>query len=317
MTLPSRLRNLVMACAITASATVAAAQTDLTAISTTTYAYNSLPNWTERSFRPAGVVDTIQVDGHQLVNVRLVLDGPWSDEIDRVQIRTRDIRLILPDGTELEARGGFQYWGQFTRMSPSVSGRRPRNFPDEDQDIHWNGVFIVPNGVTSATLRMGGEDFRFEGPVTISKITTVEDPASFADFRVTSMRRFRSAELEDGSGSEALTSTLSAPAGYVLAELEVEVVATAGNQADGDARFNWHTNTFRLVDGQGASMGLVGERFIRRVLDTQFNGVNAGDSAERTMLFLVPETQTNFQLLFGETPVTTVDLSNAAITDTD
>lgn len=317
MTFPARLFAPLAACALALPAARANAQIELTALSLTAQAYSSLENWTERGTRPYGLAEIVAVDGHMLVNVRLVADGPWSDEVDRVRANSRDIRLVLPDGSELEPRGGFQYWGQFSRVPPGLSGRRPRDFPDEDRDIHWNGMFVVPTGVSSATLRIGGDDVSFEGPVSIGKTTTPEAAASFAEFRVTSQRRFRAVDLEDGRGADALTSRITAPEGMALVELEVEIRGTGSNQADGDPRFNWHTTGFRLVDADGNSMGLIGERFMRRILDSQFNGVNIGDDTERTMVFVAPDDVTAFQLYFGNVAVADVDVTGSQIADTD
>ncbi|MCB1390058.1 MAG: hypothetical protein KDK12_13095 [Rhodobacteraceae bacterium] len=305
------------ALALSLLSTPALAQTDVTALSLTARAYEQVTNWQERSFRPAHLVEVVRVPGHILLDVRVVLDGPWSDTVERVQAGSRDIHLVLPDGTELDPQGGYQYWGQLSLIGRTLSARRPRNFPTEDQDIYWNGLFVVPEGTTQATLSIGGDDIRFSGTVAVPKLGAEDDPAAFASFRPTRVRRFHTAELQDGNGADAVPSTITAPPGMVLAEVEIEVTGVASNNADGDDRFNWSTSDFRLTDPQGASMALVGERFIRRILDSQFNGVDVGDSAERTVIWMVPEGLTEARLLFGETEVATVSLGTAAVTDTD
>ncbi|MCB1407385.1 MAG: hypothetical protein KDK01_14310 [Rhodobacteraceae bacterium] len=294
----------------------AAAQIDLTALSTETRAYETATSWQERPYRPAGVVEYVSMPGSVILDVRMVFDGPWSDEVQRVSVSSRDIRLVLPDGTELGAVGGHPNWGQMTLQSRSLSGSRPRDFPTDDRDLYWNGIFIVPKGTTTATLRLGG-DVRFEGAVTVPGPTREEDAASFATFRPTGVRRFRIAELQDGRGTEAVSSTIPAPQGMVIAEVEIDVSGVMSNQVDGDDRFTWNTHNFRLVDDAGVTMGLVGERFMNRVLDSQYNGVNVGSSTERTVLWVVPEDLTEARLLFGETEVARVPLGTAAITDTD
>ncbi|WP_334193809.1 hypothetical protein [Pararhodobacter sp.] len=309
--------SLPLAAALSLTALPALAQTDLAAISLTARAYDHLVSWQERSFRPAGLTEVIRAPGHILLDVRAVLDGPWSDTIERVQAGSRDIRLVLPDGRELEPEGGFQYWGQLSLIPRSISARRPRDFPEADADIHWNGLFLVPEGVSQATLTIASDDIRFSGVVTVPKTSTPESAASFASFTPRDVRRFRVAQLQDGNGDGAVPSTLTALPGTVLADIEVEVSGLAGNNADGEDRFNWSTSDFRLTDPQGTTLPLVGERFIRRLLDSQFNGVEVGASTERRMLWLVPEGLTEARLLFGETEVATLDLAGAAITDTD
>lgn len=310
-------RGLALSCLLASVALPASAQIPLQAISLTAHAYDSVVSWQERDWRPAGLTEIVHVPGQILVDVRLVADGPWSDEVDSVRANSRDIKLILPDGTELEPQGGYQYWGQMQLNARSVSARRPRNFPDEDQDIYWNGLFMVPEGVSTATLTIGGDDISFEGAVTIPKTSEPEDAADFATFEVNSVRRYRRADLQDGTGSDALHTSITATPGMVLAELEIEVTGVAPNQADGGDRFNWSTHNFRLVDAEGHTMPLVGEGFMRRILDWQFNGVNIGDDAERNVIFLVPEGLANATLLFGETPVAEANLGAANINDTN
>lgn len=305
------------ALALTLTALPALAQIDVAALSLSARAYDHATNWQERSFRPAHLTEVLRIPGQVLVDVRVVLDGPWSDSVERAQANARDIHLVLPDGTELSPRGGYQYWGQLSLTTRSISARRPRNFPTEDQDIYWNGLFVVPEGVTEAVLTIGGDDIRFSGAVTIPKISAEDDASAFARFSASGVRRFRLAELQDGRGDEALTSTIAAPPGMVLAEVEIAVTGAESNNADGDARFNWSTSDFRLTDPAGGNLALVGERFLHRILDSQFNGVDVGGTAERTVVWLVPEGLTEARLLFGETEVAVVDLGGAAVTETD
>ncbi|GAB4272960.1 MAG: hypothetical protein Kow0013_26650 [Pararhodobacter sp.] len=295
----------------------AMAQVALTAESLTARSYESAPSWQERGFRPAGLVETVAMPGHVLVDLRAVFSGPWTDDLSRLSVNTRDIALVLPDGTERPVVGGYPTWGQLSLQGRSLSGRRPRDFPTDEGDIHWNGLFIVPKGTASATLRIEGDDATFEGAVAIPGPSAPDRAADFASFRAGNVRRFRTVRLEDGRGDDLVTSSITAPAGWVLAEIEVEVTGVASNQVDGDDRFTWHTHDFRLVDDRGQSMGLIGERFIRRLLDSQYNGTDVGASTERTMIWVVPEGLAEARLLYGETEVARVNLGSAAITPTD
>lgn len=306
----------VVAAGMAMLALPAFAQVDLTALTLEARAYDSVSSWQERQMRPAGLIEVVHVPGHLLVDVRAVFDGPWSETVERVQINSADIRLILPDGTELAPLGGYPYWGQMTLQARTPSGRRPRDYPTSDADLYWNGLFRVPKGTLSATLRMGGEA-RFEATVLIPGPGVADDAASFASFEVTGVRRFRTTRLEDGRDANLMTSTIAAPPGQLLAEVEVEVTGLASNNVDGSDRFNWHTHNFRLVDAQGATLGMIGERFMRRILDSQFNGTDTGRSASRTMVWVVPEGLTEARLLFGETEVAQIALATAGVTDTD
>lgn len=317
MPIPLPPRGVALAASLLfASALPAAAQIELTALSLQARAYESATNWQERAYRPAGLVETVRIPGHSLVDIRAVFDGPWSDEVQRVSVSSRSFSLILPDGSELEPIGGHGAWGQMTLQTRSMSARRPRDFPDEDADLHWNGIFRVPKGVSNATLRIADDDATFEGAVQIPPPGPEDDAASFAGFAIEGVRRFRAAQLEDGRDDAMASSTIAAPAGMVLAEVEIEVTGVASNQPDGDDRFTWHTHNYRLTDGRGQTLGLIGERFMRRLLDSQYNGVNVGDSTERTVLWVVPEGLAEARLLFGETEVAVVPLT-AVIEATD
>ncbi|MBN8294828.1 hypothetical protein JI664_22850 [Rhodobacter sp. NTK016B] len=314
---PTAFRAAALASLLSSAALPAFAQVTLTPLSLTAQAYTHVTSWQERGFRPAGLTEVVHIPGHLLLDIRAVFDGPWTDEISQVRANSRDIMLVLPDGTELEPQGSYQYWGQLQLHGGSLSGRRPRDFPDTDQDIHWNSLFVVPEGTSTATLVIGGDDVSFEGAVSVPKTSAPDDAAAFASFEVQSVDRYRVAELEDGSGDDAVLSSITAPPGMVLADLEIEVTGTGSNQADGDARFNWSTSNFRLVDAEGHTMGMVGEQFMRRILDSQFNGVNIGDSTDRNVIWLVPEALTQATLMFGETAVAEVDLGSAAVTNTN
>jgi len=294
----------------------AVAQIDLTALSVETRSYDTVVSWQERPYRPAGLVEYVHVPGSLILDVRMVFDGPWSDEVQRVSVSSRDINLILADGTELRAVGSQPHWGQMSLQERSLSGSRPRDFPEDDRDLYWNGIFIVPKATQTATLRVGGAA-SYEGPVSVPGPTREDDAASFASFEPMAVRRFRATNLTDGRGDAAVTSSIRAPAGTVLAEVEVDVTGLASNQIDGDDQFSWHTHNFRLVDDAGQTLGLVGERFINRILDTQFSSTDVGETTDRTMIWVVPESLTEARLLFGETEVAQVALGSAPVTETD
>ena len=295
----------------------AAAQVALTAHSVEARVYDGVASWHERGFRPAGVIEMVQVPGSILLDLRAVFDGPWNDDIARLSVNARDIQLVLPDGTALPSVGHYSVWGQMTLMSHSISGSRPRNFPTDDSDLYWNGLFVVPKGIASATLRIGGAEAQFETIVQMPAPSLPQDAAAFATFEPRAVRRFRVAQLEDGRNESRITSMIAAPQGTVLAEVEVAVSGVASNQLDGSDRFSWSTSDFRLVDAQGATLGLVGERFMHRILDSQFNGIAIGQSTNRTMVWVVPEGLNEARLFYGETEVARVSLGSAPVTQTD
>ncbi len=309
------IRPLILGAALALSATSLAAQSTsgLTLSSLKTYAYDSVVNWTERDFRPSGVEETISVDGMILLDVRAVFDVPWTDDLARLSISSTDILLILPDGTEIQSFGAYEYWGMFHASASSATATRPRDFPDADADLYYHSMFLVPAGTTTATLRLPAADGEpgWEGPVGVPGASAEQDAAMFAEFTVTDVARFRTLSLEDGRDSRAFTSTIAAPAGQVFADLEVDVLAFAANEFEGDGRFFWHTYDFRLVGPAGETYPLMGERFLQKLLDWQFSGVAVGENADRRAIWLVPEGVTGATLMFGLSPVAEVVFDGA------
>jgi len=296
--------------AVLASVVTASAQTDLTLNSLKTYSYDSMVSWHARDWRPAAVLEIADVEGMVFLDIRAVFDVPWTDELTRLSVSSGDIVLRLADGTEIESFGSYQYWGMMRLLPQSISLSRPRDFPEEDEDLYWHSLFLIPEGTTTATLVIPGTP-GYEGEVSVPATGPEQDAPAFAAFEVSDVARFRQIALEEGRDFRRVTSTITAPAGYVLADLEVTVEGLAANEFAADGAFHWFTHSYRLVTPEGETLSLLGERFSRKLLGWQFNGIAIGQSTERRMILMVPEDLAGAVLLFGETPVAEVDLSVA------
>lgn len=307
----TRVISAALAAAVLASG--ASAQEGLTLESLKTYAYESMVSWHERDTRAAGVTEVAQVEGMIFLDIRAVFDVPWTEELSRLSVSSRDIKLTLPDGTEIESFGAYDYWGMMEMIPEGISISRPRDFPDEDEDLYWHTLYLVPEGTTTATLTIPSEEGQpgWTGEIEVPAVSEEQDAAMFAEFTITDVERYRVIALEDGRESRRVTSTITAPEGQVLVDLEVEILAYSANEFEADGDFHWHTYDFRLTGPDGESFWPVGERFSSRILDWQFNGVNVGESARRRMVWTVPEGVSAATLRFGETPVAEVDLNVA------
>lgn len=301
------LRNLTFGAVLAFSSVPLHAQstTGLELSSLKTFAYDSVINWTERDWRPAGVEEVIAVDGMVLLDVRAVFDVPWTEDLARLSISSSDILLILPDGTEIQSVGSYEYWGMFHTSPSSASVSRPRDFPEEDADLYYHSIFLVPADTTGATLRLPADDGEpgWEGPVEVPAVTGEQDASMFAEITVTDVDLYRALSLEDGRDSRFFTSRIEAPSGFLFADIETDVMAFAANEFDGDGRFYWHTHDFRLVGPDGETYRLIGERFIDKLLDWQFSGTAVGDATDRRAIWLIPEGVGSAQLMFGLTAV--------------
>jgi len=296
--------------ALCAFAAPGLAQTGLTVTSLKTFAYDSMVSWDLNDWRAVGVVDTVAVEGMVFLDIRAVFDVPWTEELTQLSVSSGDILLRLADGTEIQSFGSYRYWGMMHLSSPSISMSRPRDFPEQDEDLYWHALFMVPEGTATATLVIPGEP-GFEDEVPIPATGPEQDAAGFAEFAVVDVDRFRQLALGEGRDSRRITNTVTAPAGYVMADLEVAISGMVANDFAPDGGFKWFTHNYRLASPEGVTMSPVGERFMDKLLGWQFNSVNVGDTAERRMVWLVPENLSNAVLYFGETPVADVDLSGA------
>ena len=303
------LRYTVFAGAMLLSgAAVAQSTSGLTVNSLKSYAYDTMVSWTERDARPAGVEEIAQVEGMVFLDIRAVFDVPWSDDLSRLSISSSDILVILPDGTEVQACCAYEYWGMMHMSGSSASVSRPSDFPDEDRDLYWHSIFLVPAGTPQVTLRLPADEGEpgYEGVVPVPAVSEELAAAEFAQFAVADPVRMDVLELEAGRDSRMVTSSMTAPEGQDFVDFEIEVTPFSANEFDFDGRFYWHTYDFRLVGADGATYGLIGERFQDRLLDSQFSSAGVGDSSTRRMVFMVPEGVTSATLHFGGTAVADV-----------
>lgn len=291
---------------------VTAQEVPVTLKSLDLFAYESAPSWQERGMRPAGAVETVKKKGHFLLDVRAVYDVAWSDSLAKINAKSKEVQLVLEDGTKREVEAYYRYFGQLQLGPRSVNMNRPRKYPDEDQDLYFQAVFLVPDGTTKATLQIGGT-VGASTPIEIPAVSQPPRAADFAQISITASRRFRTANTED----KPVTMVLTPPPGHVFLEAQVTVAAKASNEFDDDPRFYWHTSDFRLVDANHRTLGLIGERWFDRIIDDFFNGIDPGKSKAVTMIWTVPESLDKATLLLGEVPVGEIALGDLEILDQD
>lgn len=295
----------------------AVAEPVLTPISIEAFAYERLDNWGHRQMRPAGFAEVTEEPGSVFLDIRGVFDVPWSDALGRIAAQSNKIHVVLPDGTQVEPFGAFDYFGQMHLNPNSISLQKPREFPDKDADLYYHSLWKIPAGTQTVTLRIPSEA-SFEGEVAVPPVSEAADAASFADFRVDAVRRFRAARTEQRRAGSDFKGTITAPEGQVMAGVTLTIAGKAANNFAADPKFYWRTHSFRLVDADGNTLGLIGERFMKNILGWQFSSVDVGKSAARTMIWAVPEDLASATLLFGETPVAEIPLAGSvAVTDVD
>ena len=300
-------RNAVLAASLPMSA-AAQSTSGLEVLTLKTYAYDEMVSWTERDSRPAGIEEVARVDGMVFLDVRAVFDVPWTDDLSRLSVSSGDILVILPDGTEVQSCCSYDYWGMMHIQASGVSVSRPSDYPDEDRDLYWHSIFLVPEGTPQVTLRIPADEGEpgYEGAVPVPAVSSELGAAEFAEFSVSDVEILTELPLEAGRDTRAVTSVISAPAGQRFLDFEITVAPFSANEFDADGRFYWHTYDFRLVGANGETYGLIGERFQDRIMDSQFSSASVGGDSSRRMVFVVPDGVTSATLMFGATAVSEV-----------
>ncbi|MBL4812784.1 MAG: hypothetical protein JKX69_10630 [Rhodobacteraceae bacterium] len=306
----------VSACAALAGvlALPVAAQDALSLLNVSTNTYERLESWDERGLRPAGVVEILENEGMVIAEIRGVFDVPWTEELSRLSIRASDIKLVLGDGTEVESFGDYSNLGQLDMGGPSISMSRPRDFPDGDAHLYYEAMFMVPSGTTSGTLT-------FAGDMPFSQLVNFPPPAepvgldSFARIEIVNVDIFRTIRLKRGRDTQEVHTSITAPPGFVLVDIEVEVFGVATNEFEDDGDFVFRTTDFRLVGSQWGDLALIGERFSSRILDYQYSAVDIGESTTRNWVWLVPEGLPNAVINYGEAPMVEVTFADVVVQD--
>ncbi|MCA8906989.1 MAG: hypothetical protein KDA49_10920 [Rhodospirillaceae bacterium] len=288
----------------------AAEAQDLSVISMETHAYPSLVNWHERDGRPCCHPETLATDGMVFLDVRGVFDVPWSDTVTRFSASSRDVTVTLPDGTQLNPVGSYDYYGMyhFTASSPSAS--RPNGWPSEDRDLIYQAIFQIPAGTPSVVFAIGES---VSATLTVPAATEAPVAADFATFQVLNASYLAEVPVSRRQSDQDVTGTITAPAGNVFLEMEVEIAGQRANDPRGQERFYFHTQDFHLLDPSGRETGRIGERFMDFVMAHQFNSVNVGSSGTEDMIWSVPAGIASATLYFGDTPVAEINLSGLAL----
>jgi hypothetical protein len=294
----------------------AAADAELTAKNIEVFTYETITNRQQSEARPLGFSEIGKVDGHRFLHVQGIFDVPWSDDLSRLSVNTRDIQLVLPDGNEIQPMAGFQHLGRMTLTVPNISISRPRDYPDADADLYYQAVWLVPEEAETVTLRIGG-DVPFEAELAVPAPVAEPSSADYAEFDVDRVRRYRSVGIEERGAWGSLPLAIMAPENHVLAALRVSINVTEPNNFDAEPRFYKHTHEFQLVDDTGNSFGLVGERFLRTIRNSRYTFADVGQTDEMVILWGVPETLETATLFFAGVPVAEVSLSDAPVLQND
>lgn len=200
--------------------------------------------------------------GADFHHVRVVFDVAYSDTLDRVSVSSNDIALMLPGATEgLRAVGHYDYIGVFEDGAPSIYETRPRDWPAVREQAFLDGVWIVPEGVTSAMLMIGPEEERVQVPVdfNVAPVAPVS-PAQTVAVEVTGFTAESALSVTNRVSRQELSGRVVPVAGQAL-RLDIQVtprMSTATDAQAGENRFFLYAENFALVGPDGLPLPYMG-----------------------------------------------------------
>jgi len=147
----------ILAAAVSLVPAMGMAQSLLSPTSITVQRYDAIPNFSGDSGIFCCATHVHRSGGEaDYYHIRMVFDVAFSDAVDRVSINSSDILLMLPGAEEgLRAIGHFDHMPVYEPGATSIYARRPRDFPAETEQAFLDAVWVVPEGVTSATMQIG------------------------------------------------------------------------------------------------------------------------------------------------------------------
>ena len=235
----------------------------------------------------------------------------WSEELDRINISSRDIGLQLP--TEAEPRQAwarFNYFPELERGGNSLNARRPRDWPEENAGAYLNLVFQVPAGTTQAELLIGEGAEAMRIPVTIpGEVSELPSMASFFDVKVTNFAIMPELTTEDRLSREEIAGRVVQTIGQLM-RLDVEIVPSVNLRTDSEPGENavfFYNTAFSLIGPEGLPLVNIG-RAVNSSIRNDFSLSSNWDgdeppTIEMTIFFIGSGEPGDYRLFFYDEEV--------------
>lgn len=252
-----------------------------------------------------GMLHSYRQDGTVFLAVELVILPQWTEEIKNFRIKTDEMALTAPDGTEFPMIGYFEYIGQFKLLTKTLSGNRRSNWQEEPQKVYYNAVFAVPSGGQSYQLKIGPLSADIEAPADIAQWP---DHARTVNVEILSSRLVDEVKSIHTVGKEKLETTVSNPQGKLL---ETTLKITPATPGMGNfyrpENFFWHAPWFWVLCDNGHYTQAVGEHYRdslnRSLSHSQHYSDGKWSSVEAVLYFAVPEDVKSFTLIYVGSPI--------------
>ncbi|MBL4627172.1 MAG: hypothetical protein JKY00_03905 [Roseicyclus sp.] len=308
------LRPLILASIVAVVAAPATAQVEaLTLSNITVTRYESLPNIDPKMAMPCCARHTYESGGdYDFIYIDADFAVAWSDDLDRIQIRSSHIGLQLPGETDTrQAWGRINYFPEIERGGSSISARRPRDFPAETAGAFLNQVFAVPAGATEATLVIGEGADAMQIPVDLAvPITEMPAAASFYDIKINGISTTSELTTEERISREEIEGRVVATIGTIV-RMEVEInpsISTDTDAEPGENQTLFRNTAFGLVGPEGLPLVPIGRTVGESIRNdyshsASWDGDEAGPTINLTLFFLGSGAAGDYQLYFYDQQV--------------
>ena len=295
--------------ATSAFAAPVAAQTEaLTLTNMTVTRYDVLPNLdtdiaspccARHVFESGADTDFIYIDADFAV--------AWSDELERVQISSRDIGLQLANETEpRQAWGRFSFFPHVELGGTSLNARRPRDWPEENAGGYLNLVFEVPAGTTAATLVLGEGENTLQLPVDLNvPVSELPRSSDYYSVSIASMTLVDELVTEDRAGRTEIAGRITPGLGAIT---RVDVTVTGLTNTDTDAepgenQIFFRNTAFALVGPEGLPLIPLGRSVSGSIRNgysnsSSWDGEGASNGTSVTLFFLGSGNSGDYELFF-------------------
>jgi hypothetical protein len=227
------------------------------------------------------------------LHIRMVFDVAFSDTLDRVSVNSSDIVLMLPGAEEgLRAIGHYDHVGIFDEGASGIFARRPRDWPNETAQAFVDSVWMVPDGVTTATLQVGEEGAQIAVPVDLNVAQSQPvSPGQTVQVAVTGFGVEADLTLSERRNNQQLAGRVTPLSGQAL-RMEVSVtplMSTSTEAQAGENRHLMYAGYLSLVGPDGLPMPFLGTRAgdgLRRTWSVSSSWDNSPRPHDMTLYYL-------------------------------
>ena len=252
-----------------------------------------------------GVDETLKVEGNKLVSIRVKILPVWTDQIDKVKVDDKDIKIVTPDGQEILMIGEFERFGQFRLNAHGLYAYRPNNWKEKEKIFYYNAVFAVPAGVEKAEFKLGAVSAGIDIPAASQPAPLAADAVKV---EITGVKKVESLNSEKRVGKldPKPVTTITNPHGDIL-EVKIKITPLKGN-GDTPDHFFWYTPWLALATADGRFIGTFGEMFMDKITNNVSHNLSRNSSGEwgsgeASLYFAIPKNVTDFKLIYVGQPV--------------